>query len=72
MVAFAIGSLGVREKISKIRFSKTPKLPAAKAITGRFGDRPHEMPIFQGFGGACPRRVPAAFSKIHIAIVRKP
>ena len=33
MVAFAIGSLGVWEKISKIRFSKTPKLPAAKAIT---------------------------------------
>ena len=31
MVAFAIGSLGVWEKISKIRFSKTPKLPAAKA-----------------------------------------
>ena len=27
------------------------------AATGRFGDRPHERPIFQGFGGACPRRV---------------
>jgi hypothetical protein len=36
MVAFAIGSLGVREKISKIRFSKTLKLPAAKAITGKY------------------------------------
>ena len=32
MVAFAIGSLGVWEKISKMRFSRTPKLPAAKAI----------------------------------------
>ena len=31
-VAFAIGSLGVWEKISKMRFSRTPKLPAAKAI----------------------------------------
>jgi hypothetical protein len=35
-VAFAIGSLGVREKISKIRFSKTPKLPAAKAMAWNY------------------------------------
>ena len=31
MVAFAIGSFGVWEKTSKNKFSKTPRLQAAKA-----------------------------------------
>jgi hypothetical protein len=36
IVAFAIGSLGVWEEISKIRFSRTPKLLATKAMTGKY------------------------------------